>query len=160
MKAITDFSFSFARGLGSKAGRPEPLLKRAALERIATGLSLISQAVGFSIIGLLILATRHQAELNDSANGGFLATVGGISALFVGIAFLIAALLYWRFCAKRSAGLAFRRKTACLNYARPELTTAIASLALTPIGAEGEILWRTPLTFTVPAYGFIVAAII
>jgi hypothetical protein len=120
---------------------PEHLLKRAALKRIATGLSLISQAAGFSIIGLLILATRHQAELNDSANGGFFATAGGISALFVGIAFLVAAVLYWRFCARRSTGLTFSRNTARLTFTRPELTTAIASLALTPIGAEGEILW-------------------
>ena len=107
----------------------ERLLKRAALERIATGLSLMSQAVGFSIIGILILATRHQAELNDSADGGFLAIVGGTSALFVGTAFLIAALLYCRSCASRSAGLAFSRKTARLTFARPELTTAIAALA-------------------------------
>jgi hypothetical protein len=141
MKAITDFSLSFAQGLGLTAEMAEQLFKRAALERIATGLSLISQAVGFSIVGLLILTTRHQAELNDSANGSVFATVGGISALFVGIAFLIAALLYWRFCARRSAGLALRPNTARLTFARPELTTAIASLALTPIGAEGEILW-------------------
>ena len=141
MKAITDFSLSFAQGFGLKARSPEQLLKRAALERTATGLSLISQAVGFSIVGLLILATRHQAELNDSMNGSFFATAGGISALFAGAAFLFAALLYWRFCARRSAGLALRPKTARLTFARPELTTAIASLALTPIGAEGEILW-------------------
>jgi hypothetical protein len=141
MKAITDFSLSFAQRLGLTAEMAEQLFKRAALKRMATGLSLISQAVGFSIVGLLILATRAQAELNDSANGSVFATVGGTSALSVGIAFLIAALLYWRFCARRSAGLALSRQTARLTFARPELTTAIASLALTPIGAEGEILW-------------------
>jgi hypothetical protein len=141
MKAITDFSLSFAQRLGLKAEMAEQLFKRAALKRIATGLSLISQAVGFSIVGLLILATRAQAELNDSANGSVFAAVGGISALFVGIAFLIAALLYWRFSVRRSAGLAFSCKPARLTFARPELTTAIASLALTPIGAEGEIIW-------------------
>jgi hypothetical protein len=141
MKAITDFSLSFAQRLGFKAEMAEQLCKRATLKRMATGLSLISQAIGFSIIGMLILATRHQAELNDSVGGGSFATAGGISALFVGTAFLIAALLYWRFCARRSTGLALRHKTVRLTFARPELTTAIASLALTPIGAEGEILW-------------------
>ena len=141
MKAITDFSLSFAQRLGLKAEMAEQLFKGAALKRIATGLSLISQAVGFSIVGLLILATRAQAELNDSANGSIFAMTGGISALSVGIAFLIAALLYWRFCARRSAGLALSRQTARLTFARPELTTAIASLALTPMGAEGEIIW-------------------
>jgi hypothetical protein len=69
MDATSNFRLRFAQALGSKARLPERLLKRAALQRIATGLSLISQAVGFSIIGVLILATRHQAELNDSANG-------------------------------------------------------------------------------------------
>jgi hypothetical protein len=107
----------------------EQLLKRAARERIATLLSLISQAVGFSIIGILILATRHQAELNDSAVGGSVAIVGGTSALFVGTAFLIAAVLYWRFCARRSAGLALNRKTTRLTFASPESATAIAALA-------------------------------
>jgi hypothetical protein len=129
MKAITDFSLSFAQGLGSRVRRPERLLKRAALERIATGLSLMSQAVGFSSIGLLILVTRHQAELNDSANGRFVATAGGICALFVGTAFLIAAFLYWNFCARRSAALELRRKTARLTFARPESITAIPALA-------------------------------
>jgi hypothetical protein len=129
MDATSNFSLRFAQALGRKARLPEQLLKRAALKRIATGLSLISQAVGFSIIGILILATRHQAELNDSVGGGSAAIVGGTSALFVGTAFLIAALLYWRSCAKRSAGLALSRKTARLTFARPELTTAIAALA-------------------------------
>ena len=132
MDAISDFSLSFAQGFGLKARRLEQFPKRGALERIATGLSLISQAVGFSVIGILILATRHQAELNDSANGSFFATAGGVSALFVGIAFLIAALLYWRFCARPSAGLALRRKTARLTFAKSGLTTAITSLTLTP----------------------------
>jgi hypothetical protein len=141
MDATYDFSLGFAQGLGSKARSPERLLKRATLKRIATGLSLISQAVGFLIIGILILATRHQAELNDSADGGFLAIVGGTSALFVGTAFLVAAILYYRSCARRSAGLAFSRRTARLTFARPESATTLASLALTPIGAEGEILW-------------------
>jgi len=129
MDAISDFSLSSAQSLWTKARTAEQLLKRAALERIATGVSLMSQAVGFSIIGILILATRHRAELNDSAAGGFVATAGGISALFVGTAFLVAALLYWRFCARRSSGFALSRKTVRLTFATPELTTAIASLA-------------------------------
>ena len=93
MDATSNFSLRSAQRSGSKPRSPEGLLKQAALKRIATGLSLMSQAVGFSIVGLLILATRPQAELNDSANGSVFATVGGISALFVGTAFLIAAFL-------------------------------------------------------------------
>jgi hypothetical protein len=69
METISDLSLRSAQTLGSKARLPEPLLKRAAMERIATGLSLISQAVGFSIIGILILATcdnrRHQRSFRE-----------------------------------------------------------------------------------------------
>jgi len=42
---------------------PGQLLKRQTLERIATGLSLISRAFGFSIFGTLIVANWHQADL-------------------------------------------------------------------------------------------------
>jgi hypothetical protein len=43
MKAITDFSLSFAQGVGLKAGMAEGYSSLKALERIATGLSLISK---------------------------------------------------------------------------------------------------------------------
>jgi|SRR6516225_6761436 hypothetical protein len=58
MKAIIDFSLSIAHGLGLKAGMAERLLKRAALERIATGLSLTSQAVG--------VLDRRDLDLSDA----------------------------------------------------------------------------------------------
>ena len=105
------------------------LLKRQSLERIATGLSLISQAFGFSIFGTLIIANRHQADLNDFAGGSFVAMVGGISAILVGSAFLIATCLYWRFCTRRSAAVAVSRKPAHLTFPKPESVRAIASLA-------------------------------
>jgi len=108
---------------------PERLLRRQALERTVTGLSLISQGLAFSIFGMLIIANRHQADLNDFANGSFVAMLGGISALLMGTAFIIAAFLYWRLRARRSAGLTFSSKTARLTFARPESATAIASLA-------------------------------
>ena len=38
-------------------------LKRQTLERIATGLSLISRAFDFSIFGTLIIANWHEADL-------------------------------------------------------------------------------------------------
>jgi hypothetical protein len=108
---------------------PDRLVTRQTPERIAIALSLISQALGFSIFGTLIIANRHEADPNGFAGGSFVAVVGGISAILAGAAFLIAAGFYWRFCARRSARLAVSRKTARLTFARPESVTAIASLA-------------------------------
>jgi hypothetical protein len=105
-------------------------LKRQALKRIPTGLSLITQALGFSIFGTLIIANRHQADLNNLAGGSFVAMVGGISAILVATAFLIAACLYWRFRTRRSAALVVSRKTVRLTFPKPELVTAIASCSL------------------------------
>jgi hypothetical protein len=67
--------------------------------------------------------------LNGFAGGGFVAVVGGSSAILVGAAFLIAACLYWRFCARRSAGLAVSCKIARLTFPEPESVTAIAAVA-------------------------------
>jgi hypothetical protein len=36
---------------------------RRVLQRIATRMSLVSEAIGFSILGILIIVNRHQAEL-------------------------------------------------------------------------------------------------
>jgi hypothetical protein len=63
MDATSNFSLGFAQASGSKAGLPERLLSRQALERIVIGLSLISQCLAFSSFGMLIIANR-QADLN------------------------------------------------------------------------------------------------
>jgi hypothetical protein len=52
---------------------------------------------------MLIIVNRHKADLNDFAGDSFVAMVAGTSALLVGTAFIIAAFLYWRLCAGRSA---------------------------------------------------------
>jgi hypothetical protein len=90
MDATSNFSLRFAQGSESNVRMADWLLARQTLKRIATGLSLISQAFGFSIFGTLIIANRHQADLNDFPAGSFVAMVGGISAILVGTAFLIA----------------------------------------------------------------------
>jgi hypothetical protein len=128
MDATSNFGLRFAQASESKVRMADRLLTRQTLERTATGLSLISQAFGFSIFGTLVIANRHQADLTDFAGSSFVAVVGGLSAILVGTAFLIAACLYSRFCARRSAALAVNRKTARLTFARPESVTAIASL--------------------------------
>jgi hypothetical protein len=46
-------------------------------------------ALGFSVLGLLIIAKEH--------DGGASIT-GGILGILVGLAFLIAACLHWKYC--------------------------------------------------------------
>jgi hypothetical protein len=104
------------------------LLTRQTSQKIAIALSLISQALGFSSFGIFTIANRHQADLNNLGGGSFLAMVGGIGAILVGVAFLVAACLYWRFCARRSAALAVSRKPVRLTFAKPESITTIPSL--------------------------------
>ncbi|HSZ76834.1 MAG TPA: hypothetical protein VK775_05515 [Chthoniobacterales bacterium] len=57
------------------------------LEKISTTISLAGLALGFSALGLLIVAKSH-------GNGASL--VGGILGILLGSAFLIAACLHWK----------------------------------------------------------------
>src|SRR5271165_2745595 len=57
------------------------------LERISTAISLLGLALGFSVLGLLIVAKEH--------DGGASIT-GGILGVLLGAAFLIAACLHWK----------------------------------------------------------------
>ena len=98
----TTYNFSFAPGT-AKTLAPNQLLKLQTLQEISTGMSLISLTVGFSIVGVLIIVNRQQADLSDLTGGNCTAMVGGISAMLVGTAFFVATCLHWRFCAKRSA---------------------------------------------------------
>jgi hypothetical protein len=97
MDATYNFSLGFAEGT---ALTPERLLKRRTVQEILTGTSLITLSLGFSIVGMLIIVNRHQADLNGLTAGSSIAMLGGISAMLVGAAFLVAACLHWRFCAK------------------------------------------------------------
>ena len=59
------------------------------LQKISTALSLVGLALGFSVLGLLIIAKEH--------DGGASIT-GGILGILLGAAFLIAACLHWKCC--------------------------------------------------------------
>jgi hypothetical protein len=62
-------------------GRDNPWpLSPQTLQRISTGLSLISLVLGFWVFGMLIFINRHQAELNGLSSGSSVAMVGGIGA--------------------------------------------------------------------------------
>jgi hypothetical protein len=67
------------------------------LQIISTRVSLVSLSLGFSIFGMLIIVNQHQADLNDLSGGSSFAMFGGIAAILVGTAFLVAACLHRRF---------------------------------------------------------------
>ena len=67
------------------------------LQIISTRVSLVSLSLGFSIFGMLIIVNQHQADLNDLSGGSSFAMFGGIAAILVGTAFLVAACLHRKF---------------------------------------------------------------
>ena len=98
MGATYNFSLGFAQGTESKAETPDRLLKRQPLQEICTGMSLVCLCLGFSVFGMLIMVNRYQADPNGVSGDSFVAAAGGIGAFLVGMAFLVAACLHWRFC--------------------------------------------------------------
>jgi uncharacterized integral membrane protein len=130
MDATANFSLRFARASDWKVEAIDRSPSRQALQRIATRISLVSEAVGFLVLGILIIANRHQADLNGLAGGSSVALIGGISAILVGTVFLVATYLHWRFCARQPAALPVRRQATRLTFSRPEPVTAIALLSV------------------------------
>ena len=57
-------------------------------------MSLVSLCLGFSVFGMLIIVNRHQADPNGLSGDSFVARAGGIGAILVGMAFLVAACLH------------------------------------------------------------------
>src|SRR5262245_7098946 len=80
MDATANFSLRFARPSESKVETLDWLLSRQTLQRISTGISLISLALGFWVFAMLIIINRHQADLNDLAGGSTVAMIGGSGA--------------------------------------------------------------------------------
>ena len=126
MDTTANFSLRFARASDSKAETTDRLLSRQTLQRISTGMSLVSLALGFWVFAMLIIINRHQAELNGLSGGSSVAMVGGIGAFLVGTVFLVAACLHWRFCARHPAALPVRRQSVRFTFARPNPVTAMA----------------------------------
>jgi hypothetical protein len=90
----------FAQDAGPKTETSERLLQRQALRRIWTTVSLVNLSLGFSVFGILIVVNRHRADLNGPSGDSFVAAIGGIGGLVIGIGFLVAACLH---CRKGSA---------------------------------------------------------
>ena len=128
MDAIATFSLRFARASDHEVEKTDWVLSRQVLQRIATRVSLLSEAIGFFVLGILITVNRHQADLNGLAGGSTVATVGGISAVFVAAVILVAAGLHWRFCARHPAALPVSRQSFRFTFARPNPITATVPL--------------------------------
>jgi hypothetical protein len=111
MNAASTFSLGSAPLSEPKIETLGRLLNRKAVQRIVSATTLISQAVGFSVVGMLIIVNRHLSDLNGLSGSSFVAMAGGIGAILVGTAFLVAACLYCRFCARRSVAFSARRQT-------------------------------------------------
>jgi hypothetical protein len=65
------------------------------LEKISTAISLVGLALGFSVLGLLIVAKEHEAAAS---------IIGGILGILLGAGFLIAACLHWKCCGQIQGG--------------------------------------------------------
>src|SRR6516164_10685219 len=126
MDATANFSLRLTRPSASKIEPTDWVLSRQVLQRIATRMSLLGEAIGFSILGILILINRHQAELNGLSGGGSFAMVGGVGAFLVSTVFLGAACFHWRFCASYPATLPVRRLSVSFTFSRRNPVTEIA----------------------------------
>jgi hypothetical protein len=99
------------------------------LQRIATRLSLVGEAIGFSILGMMIMLNRNQADLNGLGGGSAVAMIGGISAVLVSSVFLVAAYVHWIYCTRHPAALPVRCSSTRFIFAKPNPVTAIARLS-------------------------------
>jgi hypothetical protein len=129
MNAASDFSLEFAPLSESKSKTLGRLLNRQIVQRIASATSLISQAVGFSVVGMLIIMNRHQSDLNGLSGGSSVAMASGVGAILVGTVFLVAAFLYCRFCAKRPAAFTTSHQT-CAATGYPVQSDGLGSRTL------------------------------
>ena len=129
MDATANFNLRFARLSESKVEKTDWVLSRQVLQRSATRMSLLGEAMGFLVLGILIIVNRHQAELNGLSGDSSVAIVGGISTVLVGSIFFLAAGLHWRFCARHPATLPVRRQPARFTFAWPQAATAITLLS-------------------------------
>jgi len=126
MDATANFSQRSVQVSESKVEAADSFLGRQVLQRIATRLTLIIKAIGFSILGILITMNRHQADLNGLAGGSAVAMIGGISAILVSTGFLVATYLHWRFCARHSAEWLVTLQSARFTFSRPDPVMAFA----------------------------------
>jgi hypothetical protein len=94
----------FAQGTGPKNETSARLFHRQPLGKIWTTMSLFSLSLGFSLLGILIIVNRHRADLNGPSGESFVAVVGGIGGLVIGVFFFVTACLHWSILSGPSGG--------------------------------------------------------
>src|SRR4030081_721692 len=100
MNATSIFNLRFVPVTKSKIETPDRLLSRLTLQRIASATTLLSQAIGFFAVGMLMIENRHQSDLNGLSGGSSVAMAGGIGEILVRPVLLLALLFYCRFFAR------------------------------------------------------------
>jgi hypothetical protein len=110
MNTTSTSTFGFAPASEWKIETLDRLFKRQTIQRIASAASLISQAIGFCVVGVLMIVNRHQSDLNGLSGGSSIAMIGGIGAVLLGAVFLVAACVYCKFFAGRSARFPAKRQ--------------------------------------------------
>jgi hypothetical protein len=119
MNTTTNLSIWFGQASELKVDTPD---RSQTLQRRAARISLISEALGFTILGTLIIMIRLQPDLDCLSSGSAIAMIGGVSAIPADTAFLFAACLHWKFCARLSAALPARHRLARFTFSRCEPT--------------------------------------
>jgi hypothetical protein len=108
MNTIANFSIWFGQASELKVDTPD---RSQPLQRMATRISLISGALGFTILGTLIIMNRLQADL-DCLSGG------SAIAIPAGTAFLLGACLHWKGRARLPAALPAGHRLARFTFSR------------------------------------------
>ena len=69
---------------------------RRVLKKISTSMSLVILTLGFSLLGLLtLLSSNREGAINTLCLENSSAVVGSSVSIVLGVAFLVAAFLYW-----------------------------------------------------------------
>ena len=127
MNTTTNFSIWFGQAPELKVDAPD---RSQTLQRRAARISLISEALGFTILGTLIIMKRFQAGLDWLSSRSAIAIIGGVSAIPAGTAFLLGACLHWKFRARLPAWRWLARFTFSRCESAIDLTWILAATML------------------------------
>jgi hypothetical protein len=127
MNTTTNLSNWFGQASELKVDAPD---RSQTLQSRAARISLISEALGFTILGTLIIMKRFQAGLDWLSGRSAIAMIGGVSAIPAGTAFLLGACLHWKFRARLPAWHRLARFTFSRCKSAIDLTWILAAATM------------------------------